>query len=68
MTAAAKEPKKTYRSIAEVEKALFPRSYARQNSEQRAGDPILYGTQVAHELMEAVRKEIAKRKQDEPVS
>lgn len=51
--------KKAYRSIAELERALFPKSYAQQSLEKKAEDPVGYGSLVARELMDEIRKEMA---------
>lgn len=49
--------KRVYHSLAEVECAYFPKSIEKETSAVIAEDPAVYGEKVAHEMIEAMRRE-----------
>ena len=50
----------TYRSISEFHRKFFPHSYEEELMENRIKEPISFGTSLANDLLESIRKHLKK--------
>ena len=55
------QTKKEYRSMTAFKKHFFPNAYQKELAEERSRDPKTFGTGLAKNLMEGVRRELRKR-------
>lgn len=55
-----KKAGKVYKSITQFEKSIFPKSYERKVLERRSREPGIFGSTLAAELLDGVRRRLAR--------
>jgi hypothetical protein len=55
----AEPSNRTYSTVAEFEKAFFPNSHDKHLLENRSKEPASFGTGLARELLESIKKDLA---------
>jgi len=55
-----KERTRIYRSMMEIEREFFPILYKERLEEKKSKEPGAFGSQLATELLESIRQQLAK--------